>query len=131
MAQDRATPRSGWLTFSAVVLIMAGALNIISGIEALHDGRQHFGSQILVNNLTLWGLIFLVWGIAQGAAGIGALQGRPFGTYLGIGLATVGAIIWFFLLFSAPIPAAVGTALNLFVIYGLTSAGREAGLLDE
>jgi hypothetical protein len=124
--------RSGWLTFAGVLLLLAGALNVIAGFEALHHGNEHLHkSQIVYSNLTVWGLIFLVWGAAQMIAGGAALAEQPFGFTLGIGLATVGALIWFFLMFAAPGQAAIGVALNVLVAWALTEEGRQGGMIDD
>ena len=54
-----ASRHSGWLTFAGVMLAIAGALNVIHGITAIHNDN-YFTSQLLYNNLSAWGWVFLM-----------------------------------------------------------------------
>jgi hypothetical protein len=111
------------------MLTIAGGLNVIHGITAIHNS-SYFTHQVLYNNLSAWGWVFLIWGALQVAAGVGALSGQQYGSYLGVTLAGVSAIMWFFFLFAAPFAAIVGVTVNVFVIYGLTVGAADAGVLD-
>jgi hypothetical protein len=124
------TRRSGSLTLAAALLILAGALNVVAGIEALHAGKADF-PRLMYTNFDVWGIIFLAWGAAQIIAGVAAFARQPFGLTLGLVLAGVGAVIWFFFLLSAPVEAAVGGALNLFVLWALVQEGRRTGLIGD
>jgi hypothetical protein len=111
------------------MLTIAGGLNVIHGITAIHNS-SYFTHQVLYSNLSAWGWVFLIWGALQVAAGVGALSGQQYGSYLGVTLAGVSAIMWFFFLFAAPFAAIVGVTVNVFVIYGLTVGAADAGVLD-
>ena len=124
-----ASRHTGWLTFAGVMLTIAGGLNVIHGITAIHNS-SYFTNQVLYDNLSAWGWVFLIWGALQVAAGLGALSGQQYGSYLGVILAGVSAIMWFFFLFAAPFAAIVGVTVNVFVIYGLTVGAADAGVLD-
>jgi hypothetical protein len=121
---------NGWLTFAGVMLTIAGGLNVIHGITAIHNSN-YFTNQVLYHNLTAWGWVFLIWGVLQAVAGLGSLSGQKFGPYLGVILAGISAIMWFFFLFASPFAAIVGVTVNVFVIYGLTVGATDAGLLDD
>jgi hypothetical protein len=129
MSQAREHPRTGWLMFSAVVLMIAGVHNLLSGVEALRDDTS-FGTHILYHNLTFWGWVLVLWGVFQVAAGVLMLQEQVLGTYFGLAAATVGSVIWLFFLLSSPIPGAVGLGLNLLVLHGVIVSGRAGGILD-
>jgi len=105
--------------------MVAGVLNIIHGFAAL-ERKQYFTSDIVYNNLTFWGWMFLVWGAAQIYAGAASVSGRISGNYVGVIVAGTGSILWFFMIFTAPWAALIGVLLNILVVYGLT-----AGAADE
>ncbi len=116
---------AGWEVFSALVLVMAGVFNVVNGFTALQHS-SYFTGQFVYSNLTFWGWMFLIWGALQVLAG-GLVFGHSLsGNRLGVGLATVGAMIWFFAIFAAPWAAVVGVLVNCLVLYGLT-----VGLTDE
>jgi hypothetical protein len=45
---------------------------------------------------------------------------------MGVCLAGTATILWFFMLFAAPIPAMVAVIVGLIVIYGLTVGSQDA-----
>jgi hypothetical protein len=123
------TPRTGWLMFSAIVLVLAGVHNFVSGVAALRNG-SYYGSQLIYHNLTFWGWALLLWGMFQIAAGVLLMQERVLGTYFALAAATVGSVVWFFFLLSAPAAGVVGVTLNVLVLYGVIVSGRAGGVLD-
>ena len=116
---------AGWRACASVVLLMAGAINLINGISALHD-PGFFTTHIVYSNLTFWGWAFIVWGVLQLAAGAMVMAGRDAGYRLGIGLAAVAIVLWFVMVFSEPTAALVGVSLNVLVVYGLVAGARTA-----
>ena len=116
---------TGWGMFGAVTLIVLGGLNIVNGFTAIHNS-QFFTHQIVYHNLTAWGWVFLIWGILQMVAGVLVFAHSTTGYYLGVCLAGTATILWFFMLFAAPIPAMVAVIVGLVVIYGLTVGSQDA-----
>ena len=116
---------TGWGTFGAVTLIVLGGLNIVNGFTAIHNS-QFFTHQIVYHNLTAWGWLFLIWGILQMVAGVLVFAHSTTGYYLGVCLAGTATILWFFMLFAAPIPALVAVIVGLVVIYSLTVGSQDA-----
>jgi hypothetical protein len=123
---DSIRPR-GRLTLAAALLILAGALNLVAGIEALHGGRANFAGPRVYDNLRVWGIVFLAWGAAQVLAGLAAFTRQPFGLSLGICLALGGAVVWLFFLLATPFEAFAGVALNVFVAWALLDEARREG----
>lgn len=121
--------RSGWTVFAGSMLLVAGILNAINGIQAIHDS-SFYVHDIVYHNLTVWGWIFLIWGALQVVAGLAALAQRSLGSYLGVFLAAVSACLWFFFVFAAPFGALLGVTINIMVIYGLTVGAVEEGTLS-
>ena len=116
---------TGWGMFGAVTLIVLGGLNIVNGFTAIHNS-QYFSRDIVYHNLTAWGWVFLIWGILQLAAGALVFAHSTTGYYLGVCLAGTATILWFFMLFAAPIPALVAVIVGLVVIYSLTVGSQDA-----
>jgi hypothetical protein len=116
---------TGWGMFGAVTLIVLGGLNIVNGFTALHNS-QYFSRDIVYHNLTVWGWVFLIWGILQMVAGALVFARNLTGYYLGVCLAGTATILWFFMLFAAPIPAMVAVIVGLVVIYSLTVGSQDA-----
>ena len=116
---------TGWGMFGAVTLIVLGGLNIVNGFTAIHNS-QFFTHQIVYHNLTAWGWVFLIWGILQMVAGVLVFAHSTTGYYLGVCLAGTATILWFFMLFAAPIPALVAVIVGLIVIYSLTVGSQDA-----
>jgi hypothetical protein len=129
MSETTENPRTGWLMFSAVVLMLAGVHNFVSGVGALHNST-FYGSNILYHNLTFWGWVLLIWGVLQFAGGVLLMQERVLGAYFGLAAATIGSVIWFFFLLSSPAAGVVGVTLNVLVLYGVIVSGRGGGIFD-
>jgi hypothetical protein len=126
--------RSGWVTFSAVVLFSVGFLRIISGIS-------YFKHSAAINDLThgsfssqlwAWG----VWDICVAAlavlAGLSLLGGVGFLTpAFGRAVAYVWAVLvivqGFMLIGQAPWYSTVMIVLATLLIYGLASQPAEGG----
>jgi hypothetical protein len=115
---------NGWVLFAAVLLLIAGAMNVINGLFAITKD-QYFNDQLLFANLGFWGAVYLVFGVLQALAGVLVLTGRMAGGWLGMSVAVVGACIWVLFLFAFPFGALIGIALNVLVIYGLTVYASE------
>jgi hypothetical protein len=82
------------VVFAAVLLLIAGSLNIIYGIEAIADNFFYFstGFHSLFTNLHTWGWITLILGGIEVIAGLSLFAGGTFGRVIGIAAASVGAV---------------------------------------
>lgn len=83
----------GRALFVAILLLIAGALNVIYGIGAIADanfwvGENHF----VLGNLHTWGWVTLIIGVIQVFAGLSLFAGGAFGRVIGIVSASLGAI---------------------------------------
>jgi hypothetical protein len=110
---------TGWSVFAGTMLVIIGAYNLLSGFTALDHG-SYFGNHIVYSNLTFWGWAFLIWGALQLVAGGLVFARHPSGHVLGVSLATVSAMLWFFMIFASPWNAFLGVTTSFLVIYGLT-----------
>jgi hypothetical protein len=121
--------RSGWLTFSAVVLIIAGIMRVIDAIWAfsyhgsLPDGLQ---GAVLGHSLTTYGWIWLIAGVILIAAGalLFGPSDRPaseISRWVGIIAAALGAISAAFVLPYYPVWSLLYIIIAVMVVYGLSA----------
>ena len=129
------TGRSGWLTFSAIMLILAGILRIIDAIWGFrYGGSAGFGLRhaLLGHSLTTYAWVWLITGIILIAAGVLVLgpsdqPSAEVSRWIGIIAASLGAISAMFLVPYFPVWSLIYIVLAALVIYGLAAGyGEEA-----
>jgi hypothetical protein len=121
--------RSGWLTFSAVVLIIAGIMRVIDAIWAFgyHGGIPNdLRDALLGHSLKTYGWIWLIIGIILIAAGASLFgpSNRPsaeISRWVGIVAAALAAISAIFLIPYYPVWSLIYIAIAIMVIYGLSA----------
>jgi hypothetical protein len=128
--------RSGWLTFSAVMLILAGIMRVIDAIWAFqYKGPLPGGlrSALLGHSVVTYGWIWLITGVILIAAGVLVLgpsdqPSAEISRWIGIVAASLGAISAIFLVPYFPVWTLIYVVLAVLVIYGLAAHyGEEAG----
>ena len=84
---------AGRATFAAVLLLIAGTLNIIYGIGAL-DSANIFTSETryILTNLNTLGWVMIVLGVVQLTGGFSLISGNTYGRVIGIIGGSLGAI---------------------------------------
>lgn len=84
----------GRAAFAAILLLIAGALNVIYGIAAISEA--HFftdaGTHFVFSSLNTWGWITVVLGVIELTGGFSLLSGNAYGRVIGIVAASLGAI---------------------------------------
>jgi len=105
------------------MLIVAGLINAVNGYTLL-EHKSYYTSQVVYSHLNFWGWLFLIWGVVQVLAGVLAWAGRTTGIVIGIAVAGIAMVLWFFMIFSAPFAALVGVGLNMVVMYALTAGAN-------
>jgi len=121
--------RSGWLTFSAVVLIIAGIMRVIDAIWAFgYHGAVPDGLQgaLLGHSLATYGWVWLITGIILIAAGALVLgpsdrASAEVSRWIGIIAAGLGAISAIFVMPYYPVWALIYIIIAIMVIYGLSA----------
>ncbi len=112
--------------FVAILLMIAGTLNIIYGIAAVSNAHFFDSTQYVFSSLHTWGWITIIVGIIQLTAGLSLSTGGGYGVVMGIVAATIGALEsllsvggthpwWSLAIF----------ALCLWILYGLVGFGAE------
>lgn len=83
----------GRAIFVAILLLIAGTLNVIYGIGAIADANFWVGeSHFVLGNLHTWGWITLILGVIEIFAGFSLFAGGTFGRVIGLVAASLGAI---------------------------------------
>ena len=118
--------RSGWVTFAAVLLLIAGTLNVIYGIAAIGDSRFFVGdARYIVSDLNTWGWIALGVGLLQ-VLGAGSLwRGGLFGRIMGLAAASISAIAALLSIPVYPFWSLAIFALDIVIIHQICAHGRE------
>jgi hypothetical protein len=83
----------GRAVFVAILLMIAGTLNVIYGIAAVGDANFYAGNtHYVLSSLHTWGWITILLGVIQLFAGFSLFAGGAFGRVIGIVAASLGAI---------------------------------------
>jgi hypothetical protein len=125
---DNLSKRSGWVTFAAVTVLIAGAYNALSGIAALSDDDtlEAQAQEVLYGiDLTAWGWFWLLVGITQLVTGVLILNRNLWGMWLGVAGASVSACLTVFVIFVFPLWGLLVIALDVLVLYALLTRIEE------
>ena len=118
---------AGRATFAAVLLLIAGTLNIIYGIGAL-DKANIFTNETryIFTNLNTMGWVLIVLGVIQLTGGFSLLAGNTYGRVIGLVGASLGAIGALFSIGGAnPWWSLAIFALCVYIIQGLVVLGED------
>ena len=118
-------PGRGWNAYAAILLIFAGAMQIMNGLWALDRQDTTIDSLFWGDNLEAWGWIYLVAGIVLVVIGIFIFRWATWAVLAGIAAAFLGAIVNLFWIFSYPLVSVLAIALYLLAVYGLTTYSLE------
>ena len=118
---------AGRATFAAVLLLIAGTLNIVYGIGAL-DSANIFtnDTRYIFTNLNTMGWVLIVIGVLQLTGGFSLLSGNAYGRVIGIvdaSLCAIGAL--FSIGGSNPWWSLAIFALCIYIISGISQLGED------
>ena len=84
---------AGRATFAAVLLLIAGTINIVYGIGALDSANIYANdTRYIFTNLNTMGWVLIILGVIQLTGGFSLLSGNTYGRVIGIVGASLGAI---------------------------------------
>jgi hypothetical protein len=85
---------AGRVAFAAILLMIAGVLNLIYGIAAVSDAHFYTngGTHYVFSSLHTWGWITIIIGVIQLSGGYSLIAGGIYGRVIGITAASLGAI---------------------------------------
>jgi hypothetical protein len=113
----------GWVTFSGIMILIVGVMNVIYGIAAI-DRSSFFvqdAKYVVFNDLNTWGWLLLVVGAVQLVAAFGIWSRTAWGRWIGIITAGGNAILQLLFISSFPLAALALFAIDVLVIYGLAA----------
>lgn len=119
---------SGLTLFAAAMMMIGGVWHAMAGIAALVDDDIYVTTPnyIYSFDLTLWGWVQLLLGTLVAVAGFAILRGQMWARLVGIIIASLSLIASFLFMPLYPLWALSIIALDVFVIWALTTYRREA-----
>jgi hypothetical protein len=121
---EASTRGTGWVTFAAILLFLAGIWNVIDGVAAISTAHVYpAGTHYVFSDLNTWGWIVLALGIVQLAAGASLTTGTEWAKWFAILVTGVNAIGQLLFLPAYPFWALSMFTLDVLIIYGLAVYG--------
>lgn len=123
---------AGWVVglslFAGVLMIVTGVFSVVEGLVALFQNEVYLTTPryVFAFDLTTWGWIHLLLGVAVAVAGFGVLSGRIWGRVVGIAVTAVCMLANFLFVPYYPVWSLMLIALNVFIIWALCVFDRDA-----
>jgi len=121
---------SGWAVgitfFASLMLLLIGTFHLLAGFAAILDDSFYAvrPGYALELDVTTWGWVQLVGGLVVMFAGAMLLFGSMFGRIIAIAVAVISAIGSFWSIPYYPVWSILLIALNIAVIWSVTTYGR-------
>jgi hypothetical protein len=121
------------MVFAAILLMIAGTLNVIYGIGALDDANIFVGdTRFILDNLNTLGWVLIVLGVFQLTGGYSLMANHTYGRVLGITAGSLGAIGALLSIGGAYPWWSLGLfALCVYVVHGIVVFGEDARALES
>jgi hypothetical protein len=118
---------AGRAAFAAVLLLIAGTINIVYGIGALDNANIYANdTRYIFTNLNTMGWVLIALGILQLTGGFSLMAGNTYGRIIGITAASLGAIGALFSIGGAnPWWSLAVFALCVYIIQGILVLGED------
>jgi hypothetical protein len=132
MSSRPADGPSGWVSFAAVMLFLAGSLGFFYGLGAVLNDEVITvqGRGVIVWDFTAWGWVHMILGAIMVLTSLGLLTGRGWARVMGVIFATLHAIAQVGLITVHPLWSILLVALDVIVIYQLTARWVPASIMD-
>ncbi|GAA3080856.1 hypothetical protein GCM10010464_51170 [Pseudonocardia yunnanensis] len=120
--------KTGLLVFAGTIMIVGGIFQFLAGLVALFRNEVYVVglNYVYSFDVTTWGWIHLIIGIVVALAGAAVLTGKVWGRVVGVGLAVISMLSNFMFIPYYPLWSLLIIALDVFVIWALCSAPRDA-----
>jgi hypothetical protein len=117
----------GFTVFAAVMMIMGGVWQAVTGLIAILENDFYVATRnyLFQFDATAWGWIHLVLGLIVALVGWGILSGRTWARVLGIALVALSATVNFLFIPYYPFWSILIIAVDIMVIWALAAHGRE------
>ena len=120
---------SGWaiggIAFAATLMVLIGVFQILAGLVAIFNDEFYVVARNYTFDLDVsaWGWIHLLVGIAVLATGFGLFGRRPWAGVAAIMLCMLSALVNFFFIPYYPIWSLLIIGLDVWVIWSVTRSG--------
>jgi hypothetical protein len=123
--EGSSTWASGIISFAAILMIMTGTLQGLTGFSAIlgDDLLVVTESYLFKLDTTTWGWTHLILGVVVFLAGFGVLFGQTWARAVGIFMAVVSSIAFFMFIPYYPFWSLLIIALNVLIIWALAAHG--------
>jgi hypothetical protein len=124
---------TGWITFAAIVLAVAGVMRILDGIWAIRADERVpiLKDQFLGDQLNRYGWLYLLVGIVLLLSAFALAQRSQLARWVGIVAGAILAISATGWLPFAPVWSLVYILIGMLVIYGLAAHGGRVDYPDQ
>ena len=123
-ASRRSDRWAGWAVFGAIMLVIAGSVNVMQGLVALLDEGYFLvpsGDDLLLIDYTAWGVVSLLWGALAFAAGLGVFAEKGWARWAAVAIAGVSILLQIGFLAAYPVWSGLIIAFDVLVILALTA----------
>jgi hypothetical protein len=117
----------GWSAFAGAILVMVGIFQVIAGLVAILEDEFFVvtAEWVFQFDATAWGWIHLLLGLVLLVSGFGIFARNVLARSVGVAVAILSAIAAFMWLPYYPFWGIAIIALDVAVIWALTTQGRE------
>ncbi|MEU7180702.1 DUF7144 family membrane protein [Streptomyces celluloflavus] len=120
---------SGGTLFAGVALTVSGPLSILLGITGITRDTVFSSPRYAYRfDLTTWGWIHLVVGVALFLIGLGVLLGKSWARAAGIVAAAISVIAQFMFIPYYPVWSVIVMAFDLLIVWGLSRSFHPAAV---
>jgi len=115
---------AGWAVFGAIMLVIAGSVNVMQGLVALLDEGYFLvpsGDDLLLVDYGVWGVVSLLWGSLAIAAGMGIFAEKGWARWAAVAIAGVSILLQIGFLAAYPVWSGLIIAFDVLVILALTA----------
>ena len=121
MSTGSTDKRPGIITFASILMFLAGGIHLVWSIVALGDAiwLRDIGTGLFGDQLLVWGIVDLIIAVVAFVAGYSLWKGGKFGWWVGLIVAIIFGVRWFFYIPWFPIGALIIITISILIIYGL------------
>ena len=123
---DPSLEGQGFVSFAAVMIVLAGVLNTLYGIAAI-DGARFFVAdpKYVFGDLATWGWVAVVLGVVQLFAAVAIWRGAGWARWFGVLVVSCNALLQCLWFPSRPVLSFTILGLDLVALYGLLAHGGQ------
>lgn len=120
----RAEPAAGgWLLFAGSMVLIAAIASAVFGIAAVAGDDSFSDDELLVGDLSAWGVFFLIVAAIQAVVALMIFARNPVGAFIGILGAMLSGTLALLTILAHPVLSAIVMAIDVLVIFGLWAYG--------